>query len=79
MNLRPHLIIQLIGHGGFWSSGPFSAILEVLLDQRSVGSVLEEAGPPRHGGLYDLISHNQQDVSGHGGIHACGAVKYINN
>lgn len=75
MNLKPHLIIQFISHGGFWSSGPFSTFSEVLLDQRSVGSVLKEAGPPRHRSLYYLITHNQEDVSGHGCIHACGAVK----
>lgn len=68
--LKPHLIIQVISHDGFWTSGPFSTFLEVLLDQRSVGSVLKEAGPPRHRSLYNLISHNQEDVSGHGSIHA---------
>lgn len=67
---KPHLIIQLIGHGGFRSSGPFSTFFEVLFDQGSVGSVLKEASSPGHRSLDNLISHNYKDVSGHSSIHA---------
>lgn len=69
--MRPHLIVQLVCHRRFGSSGPFSTFSEVLLDQRPVGAVLKEAGPPSHRSLNDLISHNEKDVSGHGSIHAC--------
>lgn len=66
-----HLIVQLVGHGGFRSSGPFSTFLEVLLNQRPVGSVLKEASPPGHRSLNDLIPHNNEDIPGHSCIHAC--------
>lgn len=75
MNPKAHLIVQFISHGGFWSSRPFSTFSKVLLDQRSVGSVLKEAGPPGHRSLDDLITHHQEDVSGHGSIQTCGAAK----
>lgn len=69
-HLTPHLIVQLIRHGGFWGGRPLGTLSEVLLDEGSVGPVLKEAGPPGHGSLDNLIPHHHEDVSGHGSVHA---------
>ena len=63
------MVVEVVRHLGFRGSGPASTVTEVIFDDFPVGAVFEETGAPRHGGLDDLISHHNKDVTWHGSIH----------
>ena len=65
LNLCTYLIIKLIRHLGFRCSCPLGAPIEVFFDQRSIRTVLEEPGPPRHWRLDNFVSNHQQNITRH--------------
>lgn len=66
-----HLVIQLVHHHGLGSRGPLGPTVEVVFDERAVGSVLKEARAPGHGSLNNLVSHHNQDVPRHRAVQTC--------
>lgn len=73
-----YLVIQFIRHRGLGRGRPFGPLAEVLLNDRPVGSVFKETGPPSHGGFDDFVPDDQQNVSRHGCVHPYQTRKNVN-
>eukprot|EP00128_Syssomonas_multiformis_P006987 Colp12_sorted_trinity150504_noHs@2385 len=68
-------LVELVRHEGLGGGGPLGALVEVLLDQLAERTVLEEARSPGHRRFDDLVAHDHEDVAGHGGVQAVGALE----
>lgn len=55
-------IIELVCHLGLGGRCPLGTLLEVLLDEGTVSSVLKEPRAPCHRCFNDLVTDNKEDV-----------------
>ena len=63
-------IVEFVRHRRLGSGRPTSAASKIILDERTIGTIFEEATSPRHRRFDDLVADDDHEIARHRRVHA---------